>query len=103
MTEQNLTPERENRPGSAFSADFPRLIEFAFPLEDINREAAREKSIRHGHPSTLHLWWARRPLAACRERRRQNREPAQCRANWFDGFTGIWEYGLYENDSGNPG
>jgi putative DNA methylase len=36
------------------------------PLEDINREAAREKSIRHGHPSTLHLWWARRPLAACR-------------------------------------
>ncbi|HXJ61005.1 MAG TPA: DUF1156 domain-containing protein, partial [Verrucomicrobiae bacterium] len=38
----------------------------ALPLEDINREAAREKSIRHGHPSTLHLWWARRPLAACR-------------------------------------
>ena len=36
------------------------------PLETINREAAREKSIRHGHPSTLHLWWARRPLAACR-------------------------------------
>ena len=38
----------------------------ALPLEAINREAAREKSIRHGHPSTLHLWWARRPLAACR-------------------------------------
>jgi putative DNA methylase len=36
------------------------------PLEAINRESAREKSIRHGHPSTLHLWWARRPLAACR-------------------------------------
>lgn len=36
------------------------------PLEAINAEAAREKSIRHGHPSTLHLWWARRPLAACR-------------------------------------
>ena len=36
------------------------------PLETINREAAREKSIRHGHPSTLHLWWARRPLAAAR-------------------------------------
>src|SRR5690606_13457407 len=35
-------------------------------LDAINREAAREKSIRHGHPSTLHLWWARRPLAACR-------------------------------------
>jgi putative DNA methylase len=43
-----------------------KLIEVALPLEDINREAAREKSIRHGHPSTLHLWWALRPLAACR-------------------------------------
>jgi putative DNA methylase len=43
-----------------------KLIEVAMPLEAINREAAREKSIRHGHPSTLHLWWARRPLAACR-------------------------------------
>ncbi len=43
-----------------------KLIEVALPLEDINAESAREKSIRHGHPSTLHLWWARRPLAACR-------------------------------------
>lgn len=43
-----------------------KLIEVALPLEAINKEAAREKSIRHGHPSTLHLWWARRPLAACR-------------------------------------
>ncbi|MCQ3935713.1 MAG: hypothetical protein DPW18_01575 [Chloroflexi bacterium] len=43
-----------------------KLIEVSLPLEAINREAAREKSIRHGHPSTLHLWWARRPLAACR-------------------------------------
>src|SRR6266571_9126214 len=43
-----------------------KLIEVALPLEVINKEAAREKSIRHGHPSTLHLWWARRPLAACR-------------------------------------
>src|SRR6478672_2377712 len=42
------------------------LIEVSIPLEVINRESAREKSIRHGHPSTLHLWWARRPLAACR-------------------------------------
>ncbi len=42
------------------------LIAVAIPLDAINREAAREKSIRHGHPSTLHLWWARRPLAACR-------------------------------------
>lgn len=43
-----------------------KLIEVALPLEAINRESAREKSIRHGHPSTLHIWWARRPLAACR-------------------------------------
>ncbi|WP_433243500.1 DUF1156 domain-containing protein [Streptosporangium sp. CA-135522] len=43
-----------------------KLIEVALPLEAINEQSAREKSIRHGHPSTLHLWWARRPLAACR-------------------------------------
>lgn len=43
-----------------------KLIEVSIPLEAINAAAAREKSIRHGHPSTLHLWWARRPLAACR-------------------------------------
>jgi putative DNA methylase len=43
-----------------------KLIEVSLPLEAINKESAREKSIRHGHPSTLHLWWARRPLAACR-------------------------------------
>lgn len=43
-----------------------KLIEVALPLKKINEQAAREKSIRHGHPSTLHLWWARRPLAACR-------------------------------------
>ena len=43
-----------------------KLIEVALPLAAINAASAREKSIRHGHPSTLHLWWARRPLAACR-------------------------------------
>ena len=43
-----------------------KLIEVALPLDAINRAAAKEKSIRHGHPSTLHLWWARRPLAAAR-------------------------------------
>ena len=43
-----------------------KLIEVALPLEAINSASAREKSIRHGHPSTLHLWWARGPLAACR-------------------------------------
>lgn len=53
MTSETHTPKR-------------KLIEVALPLEAINRESAREKSIRHGHPSTLHLWWARRPLAAAR-------------------------------------
>jgi putative DNA methylase len=43
-----------------------KLIEVALPLDAINVAAAREKSIRHGHPSTLHMWWARRPLAAAR-------------------------------------
>ena len=43
-----------------------KLIEVAMPLEAINAASSREKSIRHGHPSTLHLWWARRPLATCR-------------------------------------
>jgi len=43
-----------------------KLIEVALPLKAINAASAREKSIRHGHPSTLHLWWARRPLAAAR-------------------------------------
>lgn len=43
-----------------------KMIEVALPLEEINVASAREKSIRHGHPSTLHLWWARRPLATCR-------------------------------------
>jgi putative DNA methylase len=53
--------------GSDLNAEMKKkLIEVALPLEAINKEAAREKSIRHGHPSTLHLWWARRPLAACR-------------------------------------
>ncbi|MHA1401958.1 MAG: DUF1156 domain-containing protein, partial [Candidatus Heimdallarchaeaceae archaeon] len=43
-----------------------RLIEDSIPLVEISAESAREKSIRHGHISTLHIWWARRPLAACR-------------------------------------
>jgi putative DNA methylase len=43
-----------------------KLIEVAMPLEAINEASSREKSIRHGHPSTLHIWWARRPLASAR-------------------------------------
>ena len=43
-----------------------RLIEVALPLKEVSAQSARKKSIRHGHISTLHIWWARRPLAACR-------------------------------------
>src|SRR5215213_5326224 len=43
-----------------------RLAEVDFPIAVVSKHAAREKSIRHGHPSTLHLWWARRPLATAR-------------------------------------
>ncbi|MBN1902896.1 DUF1156 domain-containing protein [Candidatus Sumerlaeota bacterium] len=46
--------------------DCKRLAEVDFPISVVSKHSAREKSIRHGHPSTLHLWWARRPLAACR-------------------------------------
>ena len=43
-----------------------KIIEVAIPLDEINAASVREKSLRHGHPSTLHLWWARRPLASAR-------------------------------------
>jgi len=43
-----------------------KLIEVALPLDAINKASAREQSIRHGHPSTLHLWWVRRPLGTAR-------------------------------------
>jgi adenine-specific DNA methylase len=46
--------------------DCKRLAEVDFPIAEVSRHAAREKSIRHGHPSTLHLWWARWPLASSR-------------------------------------
>lgn len=56
-----------------------KLIEVALPLDDINVAAAREKSNRHGHPSTLHRFWARRPLAGARaalfDTRRQSKSP----------------------------
>jgi putative DNA methylase len=55
-----------DRGSQAVEVSKRKLIEVALPLETINKESAREKSIRHGHPSTLHLWWARRPLAAAR-------------------------------------
>ena len=50
-----------------FTMNYPkRLIEVDLPIRRISAHARREKSIRHGHISTLHIWWARRPLAACR-------------------------------------
>ena len=71
MTRPVGVPEDRDSDRSGMTAEYPvktvrKLIEVALPLDDINRAAAREKSIRHGHPSTLHLWWARRPLAAAR-------------------------------------
>jgi putative DNA methylase len=54
------------KPASAGTTYRKKLIEVTLPLDAINEASAREKSIRHGHPSTLHLWWARRPLATCR-------------------------------------
>ena len=69
------------------SSDHPiksprKLIEVALPLDAINKACAREKSIRHGHPSTLHLWWARRPLAAAR---------AVIFSQLVNDPTGLWE------------
>jgi putative DNA methylase len=55
-----------DRKDDAVGAPKRKLIEVALPLETINRESAREKSIRQGHPSTLHLWWSRKPLATAR-------------------------------------
>ena len=46
--------------------DHPRLIEYAFPLKQASLDSVHEKNVRHGHISTLHIWPARRPLAACR-------------------------------------
>ncbi len=54
------------RPRPHDPEDCKRLAEVDFPIATVSKHAAREKSIRHRHPSTLHLWWARRPLAACR-------------------------------------
>jgi len=58
-----------------------RLAEVDFPIAEVSRHAAREKSIHHGHPSTLHLWWARRPLASCRAMLLALLLPDPCDAN----------------------
>src|SRR5438876_571341 len=57
---------RDERTCCVIPKDCKRLAEVDFPIAEVSRHAAREKSIRHGHPSTLHLWWARRPLASSR-------------------------------------
>ena len=56
----------ETRSNGVIPKECKRLAEVDFPIAVVSKHSAREKSIRHGHPSTLHLWWARRPLAACR-------------------------------------
>ncbi|MDD5263471.1 MAG: DUF1156 domain-containing protein [Candidatus Bipolaricaulis sp.] len=61
-----MTDNADERAKGAATPIRKKLIEVALPLDAINVASAREKSIRHGHPSTLHLWWARRPLAAAR-------------------------------------
>src|SRR5436190_23385204 len=60
--------KNDRRPGRLAPPmpDDTRLIEDYLPIEAISKEASREKSVRKGHISTLHLWWARRPLVACR-------------------------------------
>jgi len=79
-----------------------RLAEVDFPIAVVSKHSAREKSIRHGHPSTLHLWWARRPLAACRAMLLGLLLPDPCDPHCpeefktkarkaFDGFLGIRE------------
>ncbi|MBC8392012.1 MAG: DUF1156 domain-containing protein [Deltaproteobacteria bacterium] len=63
-----------------------RLAEVDFPIAEVSKHAAREKSIRHGHPSTLHLWWARRPLASCRAMLMALLLPDPCDPNCPDDF-----------------
>ncbi len=77
-----------------------RLAEVDFPIAVVSRHSAREKSIRHGHPSTLHLWWARRPVGACRAMLLSLLLPDPCDPHCpgdfkvmarraFDGFVGV--------------
>ena len=64
-----------------------RLVEVDFPIAEVSKHAAREKSIRHGHPSTLHLWWARRPLASSRAMLMALLLPDPCDANCPEAFN----------------
>src|SRR3989304_6059806 len=72
MEAKDREPEQGQGP-VMIPKDCKRLAEVDFPIAEVSRHAAREKSIRHGHPSTLHLWWARRPAERATR-------PAQVRA-----------------------
>ncbi|MCZ0951869.1 MAG: DUF1156 domain-containing protein, partial [Rhodospirillaceae bacterium] len=65
-----------------------RLAEVDFPIAEVSKHAVREKSIRHGHPSTLHLWWARRPLASSRAVLMALLLPDPCDADCPEEFKG---------------
>ena len=79
-----------------------RLAEVDFPIAVVSKYSAIEKSIRHGHPSTLHLWWARRPLAACRAMLLALLLPDPCDRNCPDDFKAKARP-LLANVQGNPG
>ncbi len=79
-----------------------RLAEVDFPIAVVSAHSAREKSIRHGHPSTLHLWWARRPLAACRAMLLALLLPDPCDENCRDDFK-TKARPLLANVQGKPG
>ncbi len=79
-----------------------RLAEVDFPIAVVSKHSAREKSIRHGHPSTLHLWWARRPLAACRAMLLELLLPDPCDSQCPEYFK-IKARELLPKVQGNPG
>src|SRR2546427_10583807 len=87
--------------------DKPRLIEVAFPLKQASLTSVHEKNVRHGHISTLHIWPARRPLAACRAALLCTLLPdpgdARKRQEFLDliGGTGVKKVVTFEGDDGN--
>ena len=86
----------------AIPKECKRLAEVDFPIAVVSAHSAREKSIRHGHPSTLHLWWARRPLAACRAMLLALLLPDPCDENCPDDFKANAQQ-LLANVQGKPG
>ena len=80
-----------------------RLAEVDFPIAVVSKHSAREKSIRHGHPSTLHLWWARRPLAACRAMRLGLLLPDPCDLHCPPDFKSKAKRALLKTPGWGPG